>query len=47
MTWFKVDDGFYDHPKFLDVPNAAVGLWVKAGAWAGSISPMGSFRPVK
>lgn len=35
MTWFKVDDGFYDHPKFLDVPNAAVGLWVKAGAWCG------------
>ena len=35
MTWFKVDDGFYDHPKFLEVPNAAVGLWVKAGAWCG------------
>lgn len=35
MTWFKVDDGFYDNPKFLEVPNAAVGLWVKAGAWCG------------
>ena len=35
MSWFKVDDSFYDHPKFLDVPNAAVGLWVKAGAWCG------------
>lgn len=33
MVWFKVDDGFYDHPKFLDVPNAAIGLWAKAGAW--------------
>lgn len=33
MPWFKVDDSFYDHPKFLDVPNAAVGLWTKAGAW--------------
>lgn len=35
MPWFKVDDSFYDHPKFLDVPNAAVGLWAKAGAWCG------------
>ena len=33
MTWFKVDDGFYDHPKVEELPNAAVGLWVKAGAW--------------
>jgi len=35
VPWFKVDDSFYDHPKFLDVPNAAVGLWTKAGAWCG------------
>lgn len=35
MTWFKIDDGFYDHPKFLDLPNGAVGLWAKAGAWCG------------
>lgn len=35
MTWFKIDDGFYDHPKFLDLSNAAVGLWSKAGAWCG------------
>lgn len=35
MTWFKIDDGFYDHPKFLDLSNAAVGLWSKAGGWCG------------
>lgn len=35
MSWFKVDDSFYDHPKFIDVPNAAIGLWAKAGAWCG------------
>lgn len=33
MAWFKVDDGFYDHPKLDGLSNAAVGLWVKAGAW--------------
>lgn len=41
MTWFKVDDGFYDHPKFQDVPNAAVGLWVKAGAWCAKHNTYG------
>ena len=35
MTWFKADDGFYDHPKFLKLSNAAVGLWAKAGSWCG------------
>lgn len=33
MPWFKVDDSFYDHPKLIEVPNAAVGLWTKAGSW--------------
>ena len=35
MTWFKVDDGFYDHPKVDQLSNAAVGLWTKAGSWCG------------
>lgn len=34
MTWFKVDDTFYGHPKTLKAGNAAVGLWAKAGAYA-------------
>ncbi|MGB3602738.1 MAG: hypothetical protein WBA38_04200 [Gordonia sp. (in: high G+C Gram-positive bacteria)] len=33
MTWFKVDDGFYDHPKLVGVPMSARGLWVTAGAY--------------
>lgn len=33
MSWFKIDDGFYDHPKVEELPNAAVGLWTKAGTW--------------
>lgn len=33
MTWFKVDDGFYDHPKVLELDMAARGLWVMAGAY--------------
>jgi hypothetical protein len=33
MTWFKIDDSFYDHPKVFDAPDCAVALWTRAGAW--------------
>lgn len=33
MTWFKIDDSFYDHPKVYDAPDCAVALWTRAGAW--------------
>jgi hypothetical protein len=28
MAWVKLDDQWYDHPKLLDLPLEAVGLWV-------------------
>lgn len=34
MTWFKIDDSFYDHPKVFDLPDCAVALWVRAGCWS-------------
>jgi hypothetical protein len=39
MAWAQVDDGFYDHPKTLELlehPDgaAAIGLWVLALNWA-------------
>lgn len=34
MTWLKVDDSFYDHPKVFDASDAAVALWVRAGCWS-------------
>jgi hypothetical protein len=34
MTWFKVDDSFYDHPKVYDAPDCALALWIRAGAWS-------------
>ncbi|MEU4998273.1 mucin-2 [Streptomyces sp. NPDC021622] len=34
MTWFKVDDTAYGHPKMLNAGNAALGLWMRAGAYA-------------
>lgn len=34
MTWFRIDDSFYDHPKVFDAPDCAVALWTRAGTWA-------------
>lgn len=34
VTWFKVDDSFYDHPKVFDAPDCAVALWTRAGTWS-------------
>jgi hypothetical protein len=34
MTWFKVDDNLALHPKVLQAGNAAIGMWVRAGAWS-------------
>ena len=34
MTWFKVDDGLAFHPKAVAAGNAAMGMWVRAGAWS-------------
>lgn len=33
MPWARIDDTFYDHPKVVAVPLAAVGLHVKALSW--------------
>ena len=35
MTFFKVDDGIWGHPKFALLSNDAVTLWVMAGSWSG------------
>lgn len=34
MTWFKIDDSFYDHPKVYDAPDCALALWTRAGTWS-------------
>lgn len=39
MPWFSVDDGFYDHPKVVELQSSpgwerALALWVLCGSWA-------------
>lgn len=33
MTWFKVDDDFYAHPKVIAAGDEAIGFWVRAGSY--------------
>ena len=34
MPYFAVAENFAMHPKVMSAGNAAVGLWVRAGAWS-------------
>jgi hypothetical protein len=36
MVWFRVDDNLALHPKVIEAGNAAMGLWVRAGAWSAA-----------
>lgn len=40
MTWFKVDDSMWSHPKVLSIPKrrrfAAMGAWLAAGLWSAA-----------
>jgi hypothetical protein len=31
--WFHVDDNLAFHPTVIELGNAAIGLWMRAGAW--------------
>lgn len=34
MPWFKIDDSAHSHPKFRRAGNAALGLWLRCGAYS-------------
>lgn len=34
MSWFKVDDHFWSHPKTAELSDAATALWLRAGSWS-------------
>lgn len=36
MTWFKVDDKLWGHPKWMSLPPGARALWVTAGSYCAS-----------
>lgn len=34
MPWFKIDDSAHSHPKWVKAGNAALGLWLRCGAYS-------------
>jgi hypothetical protein len=42
VTWFKVDDKLWGHPKWLATPPRARGLWVTAGSWSAGLGQDGN-----
>ncbi|AMS06468.1 hypothetical protein DUY81_13945 [Acidipropionibacterium acidipropionici] len=34
MSWFKVDDQFFSHPKALQCSTQAIGVWTLMGSWS-------------
>lgn len=45
MAWVRVDDGFYDHPKWHSATAEMVGLWVAAMAWCNRNDSVEGFIP--
>jgi len=45
MPWFKVDDGFWSHPKVLDLSVDALALWVRAGSYCAGHLTDGEVKP--
>jgi transposase len=33
MTWFKMDDHAWSHPKFIGLSSTAFGVWARIGDW--------------
>ena len=34
MSWFRLEDSFYDNPKVRQAGNAAIGLWVRCATYS-------------
>lgn len=45
MPWFKIDDGFWSHPKVLELSPDAVALWVRAGSYCAGHLTDGEVKP--
>jgi hypothetical protein len=45
MAWVKIDDEFYDHPKWSDAPGDSVALWLAMLAWCNRNDSIEGFIP--
>lgn len=45
MAWVKIDDQFYDHPKWADAPGDSIALWLAAMAWCNRNESFDGYIP--
>jgi hypothetical protein len=45
MTWSKLDDGFWSHPKVVNAGNEAVGVYARALSYCGRHETDGYIPP--
>lgn len=47
MSWVRIDDHFYDHPKWATAPGDSIALWLAAMAWCNRNESWEGFIPAK
>lgn len=47
MVWFRVDDAVLTHPKFIDLSDAALALWLRAGVYCAKHLTDGVITPTQ
>lgn len=45
MPWVRVDEHFYDHPKWHDAPGDSIALWLASTAWCNRNDSTTGFIP--
>ena len=45
MAWVKIDQHFYDHPKWAHAPTDSIALWLAALAWCNRNDSTEGFIP--
>jgi hypothetical protein len=45
MSWVRIDDHFYDHPRWATAPGDSIALWLAAMAWCNRNDSFSGFIP--
>jgi hypothetical protein len=45
MAWVKIDQHFYDHPKWAQAPGDSIALWLASMAWCNRNESIEGFIP--
>lgn len=45
MAWVRIDEHFYDHPKWADAPGDSIALWLAAMAWCNRNDSVEGYIP--